>query len=118
MSKQNKIISIILVTTIIIGLIPINTNKVKAHENEQIEIKSAAATGLLEEILLYIIYSLLGSGVSIAGRELGEGVARHLEPKVTNWLEQRKAITITAPNYMGPKREDFDSDEEFDEAWT
>lgn len=118
MSKFNKIISIILVTTIIIGLIPISTHNVKAYENEEIQIKSASATGLIEEILLYIIYSLLGSGVSIAGRELGEGVAEHLEPKVTNWLEQRKAITITAPNYMGPKREDFDSDEEFDDAWT
>ena len=118
MSKLNKIISIILVTTIIIGLIPISTHNVKAYENEEIQIKSASATGLLEEILLYIIYSLLGSGVSIAGRELGEVLAEHLEPKVTNWLEKRKDITITAPNYMGPKREDFDSDEEFDDAWT
>ena len=56
MSKFNKIISIILVT-IMIGLIPINTNNVKAYENEEIQIKSASATGLLEEILLYIIYS-------------------------------------------------------------
>ena len=118
MSKFNKIISIILVTTIMIGLIPISTHNVKAYVNEEIQIKSASATGLLEEILLYIIYSLLGSGLSIGAEELGEGVAEHLEPKVTNWLEKRKAITITEPNYMGPKREDFDSDEEFDDAWT
>lgn len=117
MSKFNKIISIILVT-IMIGLIPINTHNVKAYENEEIQIKSVSATGLIEEILLFIIYSLLGSGLSYTSNELGEGVAEHLEPKVTNWLEQRKAITITAPNYMGPKREDFDSDEEFDDAWT
>lgn len=118
MSKFNKIISIILVTTIIIGLIPISSHNVKAHVHEEIQVKSASATGLLEEILLYIIYSLLGSGLSIGAQELGEGIAEHLEPKVTNWLEQRKAIMYTVPNYMGPVREEFDSDEEFDEAWT
>ncbi len=118
MSRFNKIISIILVTTIIIGLIPISTHNVKAYENEEIQIKSASATGLIEEILLYIIYSLLGSGLSYTSGELGESVAEHLEPKVSDWLKMRKDITITAPNYMGPKREDFDSDEEFDDAWT
>ena len=54
MSKFNKIISIILVT-IMIGLIPINTNNVKAYEIEEIQVKSASTIG---DILLYIIYGV------------------------------------------------------------
>ena len=79
MSKFNKIISIILVTTIIIGLIPISTHKVKAYVEEQVEVKSASAIG---DILLYIIYILLSSGIGYASWEIAEEVSEHIAPKL------------------------------------
>ena len=109
MSKFNKIISIILVT-IIIGLTPINTktNKVKAYAEEQIEIKSATAVG---DILLYIIYILLSGGISWGAWEIAERVSEHIAPKLDDWMRQQKAAGI------GPKRENYDSDQEWSDAW-
>lgn len=108
MSKFNKIISIILVTTIIIGLIPINTHKVKAYENEEIQIKSASAIG---DILLYIIYILLSSGIGYASWEIAERVSEHIAPKLDDLIRKQKAAGI------GPKRENYDSDQEWTDAW-
>ncbi len=108
MSKFNKIISIILVTTIIIGLIPISTHNVKAYENEQIEIKGASAIG---DILLYIIYILLSSGIGYASWEIAERVSEGIQPKVDDLIQQQKAAGI------GPKRENYDSDQEWSDAW-
>lgn len=100
MSKFNKIISIILVT-IIIGLIPFNTNKVKAYEPEQ-------AVG---DILLYIIYILLSGGISWGAWEIAERVSEHIAPKLDDWMRQQKAAKI------GPKRENYDSEQEWADAW-
>ena len=107
MSKFNKIISIILVT-IMIGLIPINTNNVKAYEIEEIQVKSASTIG---DILLYIIYILLSSGIGYASWEIAEEVSEHITPKLDDWMRKQKAAGI------GPKRENYDSDQEWSDAW-